>query len=220
MILSLFLSSVVLRMAALSRYSSGPRLFLATGLSNTMPSAGYSQFISLLARNLIVYRYDSPPAPMRCIAQVTQTTAYVGHSSIDLAILSLGIIRSFVLLDPASFPSAFDFWRREFVPQSTRADRPLYAEYAHRSRRPFIPRSFGPDMGQGHSDEFAGVGHVDILNETSATACHLLGIRGLQPSSSASTIRRAYRASVSRRIFRCLNKLVDRWGVQNKNCTT
>jgi hypothetical protein len=227
MTLILFMSSVALRMAALSRYGSGPRLFLATGLSNTMPSAGYSQFISLLAQNFTVYCYDSPQAldahTMRRIAQLTQTTAYVGHSSLDPAILSLNILRSFVLLDPAAFPSGFDLKRREFVPQSAHVNRPvltLDAEYAHRSRRPFIPRGFGLNVGQSHSEEFAGVGHADILDDTSATACHLIGIRGCQPLSTASITRRAYRASVSRRISRFLNKcVVARWNVPDKNCT-
>lgn len=207
MVLPLAALLLFARLRGLSRRGAGPAVFFATGLSNTMPAGGYSQFLSLLAKNFTVYTYDAPRAldapTFRRVAREAGPLAYVGHSSLQIGLLHVADVRRFVLLDPSAFPIAFDARAREFVTRTCTCAAPvltLHAEYARRGRAPFIPRGFGLDVDGCHEREFAAVGHADILDDAAAATCNRLGIRGCRPASEAAAVRNTYRRAVAEHV--------------------
>lgn len=191
-------------MRGLIARGSGPVVLLATGLCNTMPSAGYTQLIAALAPHVTVVTDDGSfalrPRRVREVARAlgVASLGYIGHSSFVPSLLECDAISAFVLLDPAVIPTC-SVARRNLSRRTLRAPAPTRiwrAEYTRAAARPFVPAPFVPHIRGARVRECAGVGHADLLDDAAADACRLLGIAGVD--DDRRTVRRAYRHALAR----------------------
>lgn len=204
----LHIVATVFGLIGLSKRGTGPPVLFASGLCNTMPSAGYSQFINHLETVFTVYRYDRwSPLTERSIERVVEEIDapfdYIGHSSLLPSLFHIGAIRKFVLLDPAALPCAFDRNACRFVSQNVVANKPILvicAEYTSTGLLPFIPDGFDLKVEGGLYITSHTMGHADILNDPYASACHALGIRG-HVSRNTLAERSEYRFKTARHII-------------------
>ena len=169
-----------------------------------MPSTAYSQIVAELAREATVVCYDHPaPLNAESVADLADrlgvvSMGYFGHSSVRPELLRSPVLEAFVLCDPSTLPVRFAMREGGFVQRSLHPSAPVLsirAEFTASSPVPFVPRPFSPQLASATEVEYPGVGHADILDDSYATMCHRIGIRGTTVDH-ARRVRAEYRAAV------------------------
>ena len=190
----------------------GPPVVFATGLRNLMPSAGYTQLLTILGHDMKIIHYEQGLLDDTILQYISNTHAngdqigYIGHSSLSPSILKSKLINRAVLLDPSAIPSGYDIRRQKWTAQQIRPSCDVLVIEAEYTKRTFIPDGFNLNISGASRHMSFGVGHADILDDFYANMCHMVGIRGCSFRSNARITRALYRRDVADRAIRFITQ--------------